>query len=87
MQEMNWNLAFYRRCPFMPPSAVRDVPVQDGEFELLVDVDADAYRRVHNQRSVRRNVSLLCWLNEKADQAGLNVSAILQAALKRELQL
>lgn len=73
------------------PSAVRDVPVQDGEFELLVDVDAvadaDAYRRVHNQRSVRRNVSLLCWLNEKADQAGLNVSAILQAALKRELQL
>lgn len=69
------------------PSAIHSVPVHDDDFVSLVDVDVDAYRRAHSQRSVRRNVSLPCWLNEKADQAGLNVSAILQAALKRELQL
>ena len=73
--------------PLPAPSAIHDVPIQDGEFVSLVDVDVDVYRRAHSQRSVRRNVSLPCWLNEKADQAGLNVSAILQAALKRELQL
>lgn len=66
------------------PAAVR---LQDKEFVSVLDVDIDAYRRVHSQRSVRRNVSLPSWLNERADQAGLNVSAILQAALKRELNL
>ena len=73
--------------PLPSPSAPADVHVQDGEFVSLVDVDVNAYRRAHNQRSVRRNVSLPCWLNEQADRAGLNVSAILQAALKKELQL
>lgn len=58
-----------------------------GEFISMLDVDVDAYRRAHSQRSVRRNVSLPCWLNERADQAGLNVSAILQNALKQALNL
>lgn len=57
------------------------------EFLSVLDVDIDAYRRKHNQRSVRRNVSLPCWLNELADQAGLNVSSILQTALKQELHI
>lgn len=61
--------------------------LHEHEFVSMLDVDIDAYRRMHSQRAVRRNVSLPSWLNEKADQAGLNVSAILQAALKRELNL
>lgn len=69
------------------PSGFDAVPAGEHEFVSLIDVDVSAYRRAHNQRSVRRNVSLPCWLNEKADQAGLNVSAILQAALKRELNI
>lgn len=66
------------------PAAIK---TEAGEFISMLDVDVDAYRRAHNQRSVRRNVSLPCWLNERADQAGLNVSAILQTALKQALGL
>ena len=53
----------------------------------LVDVDFKEYRRKNDMRSVRRNVSLPCWLNEAAEQAGLNVSALLQSALKQELHI
>ena len=36
---------------------------------------------------VRRNVSLPSWLNVEAEKAGVNVSAVLQAALKKELHI
>lgn len=53
----------------------------------LVDVDFMEYRRKNDIRTVRRNVSLPSWLNAEADKAGVNVSAILQAALKQELHI
>lgn len=73
--------------PLPEPSDPTSIQTAANEIVSLVDVDVDAYRRAHNQRTVRRNVSLPCWLNEQADRAGVNVSAILQAALKRELNL
>jgi len=51
----------------------------------LVDVDFDAYRRANETRVVRRNVTLPSWLNVEADKAGLNVSKVLQDALKARL--
>lgn len=53
----------------------------------LVDVDFTEYRRKNDMRTVRRNVSLPSWLNAAAEKAGLNVSAVLQNALKQELHL
>ena len=53
----------------------------------LVDVDFADYRRKNDLRTVRRNVSLPSWLNAEAEKAGVNVSAILQAALKQELKI
>lgn len=57
------------------------------DIVTLVDVDFAEYRRKNDMRTVRRNVSLPAWLNVKADKAGVNVSAILQAALKTELRI
>lgn len=53
----------------------------------LVDVDFAEYRRRNDMRTVRRNVSLPSWLNAEAERAGLNVSSVLQTALKQELHL
>ena len=55
----------------------------------LVDVDFTEYRRKKQKkdmRTVRRNVSLPGWLNTEAENAGINVSALLQASLKQALQ-
>jgi len=69
--------------PFPAPS--EDVAHASGEIVSYVDVDLTAYRRSIEQKTVRRNVSLPAWLNNAADAANLNVSAVLQSALKKQL--
>lgn len=70
------------------PSSLKNITPQTPEDTItLVDVDFTAYRRQNDNRTVRRNVSLPSWLNAAAEQAGVNVSAILQAALKEQLHL
>lgn len=68
---------------FPAPSA--EVPHQGNEIVSLVDVDLTAYRRSVEKKTVRRNVSLPAWLDTAASEAGINVSAVLQAALKQQL--
>lgn len=67
------------------PAPSGDVPHDADEVVSLVDVDLTAYRRSIEKRTVRRNVSLPAWLNNAAEDAGLNVSAVLQTALKQQL--
>ncbi|MDO4552330.1 MAG: type II toxin-antitoxin system HicB family antitoxin [Bacillota bacterium] len=70
------------------PSALTEVAKeQETDIVTLVDVDFAEYRRKNDMRTVRRNVSLPSWLNAEADRAGLNVSAVLQTALKQELRI
>jgi len=69
--------------PFPSPSS--HVPHEENEIVSLVDVDLYTYRRSIEKKTVRRNVSLPAWLNNAAEDAGLNVSAVLQMALKQQL--
>lgn len=58
----------------------------DGKsFVSLVDVNLDAFRQKEKSKSVRRNITLPQWLDDMATTAKLNVSAITQSALKKEL--
>ena len=66
------------------PSTMRPV-CDESEIVSLVDIDFDAYRRAHDNRVVRRNVTLPSWLDIKASEAGINVSGVLQKALMQEL--
>lgn len=54
-------------------------------FTSLVDVDLAAFRLREKSKSVRRNITLPQWLDDMATNAKLNVSAIAQNALKKEL--
>jgi len=73
--------------PLPKPTAPESVTRGAGELVSMVDIDFREYRRANERRTVRRNVSLPSWLNTEAEKAGINVSAILQAALKQELQV
>lgn len=74
--------------PIPCPSDMSAISREHAEDIItLVDVDFADYRRKNDMRTVRRNVSLPSWLNAEAEKAGVNVSAILQAALKRELKI
>ena len=53
----------------------------------LVDVDFDEYRRKNDLRTVKKNCTIPSWLNYEAERAGVNFSAVLQTALKSELNI
>lgn len=77
---------------FPKPSRIGDIDISKGNFAdegtsfvSLVDVDIEAYRRFERSKNVRRNITLPEWLDEMAAKARINVSAIAQKALKKEL--
>ena len=78
--------------PITKPSDVFDIQAEDGAFAeagrgivTLVDVDLQEYRRMNDNKTVRRNVTLPNWLDFQAEKAGINVSRVLQEALISKL--
>ncbi len=76
------------------PSEIGSLDVSKGTFAdegdtflSFVDIDSAIYRKKTDNRTVRRNVALPSWLNFEAEQAGVNVSRILQEALIKTLKL
>jgi len=55
------------------------------EIVTLVDIDIDVYRRANDNRTIRKNLTLPSWLNERAEKAGVNFSQVLQEGLKNRL--
>ena len=69
------------------PSEFSEIVKNNDDVVTLVDVDFDEYRRMNNMRTVRRNVTLPMWLDYEAEKSKINVSAVLQRALKAELKI
>lgn len=76
------------------PTKLSDVDISKGTFYedgvgivSLVDVDLVEYRRMFDNKTVRRNVTLPNWLNLEAEKAQINVSRVLQEALMNVLNV
>lgn len=70
------------------PTAVSDVKTESkSDIVTLVDVDFSEYRRKNDMRAVKKNCTVPSWLCFEAEKAGINFSAVLQAALKTELHI
>ena len=60
---------------------------EDSEFIMAVAFDKLAYDRKHSTKSVKKTLTIPSWLNEAAEEAHINFSGVLQAALKRQLNI
>lgn len=73
------------------PKASNVVDVQNdisaGEFVTLISCDTLEYRKFHDSRAVKKTLSIPSWLNEMAEQADINFSALLQSAIKQQLNI
>ena len=70
------------------PTAFSEVKAgSNTDIITLVDVDFGEYRRKNDLRAVKKNCTIPSWLNFEAEKAGVNFSALLTAALKRELKI
>jgi len=67
------------------PSAVQDIICDTGEFCLVGEVNMKVYRKKRQNKYVNRVVTLPDWLNEEAKRSKINVSQLLQEALKEQL--
>ena len=59
----------------------------DNGHISLIDIDFEAYRKAHDNRAIRKNVTLPSWLNTLAEEQHINFSGVLQAALKEKLNI
>lgn len=74
------------------PSEIVSLDISNGTFAeygetvvSLVDIDSGEYRKKIDTKTVRKNVTIPSWLNYEAEQAGINVSRVLQEALMNVL--
>jgi len=64
------------------PSAPESIEHEGGTALALISVDTVQHRREHDQRAVRKNVSMPAWMAERADRLNLNLSQIIQDSLR-----
>lgn len=68
------------------PSSQKDLALSDGEFINYVACDTLAYRKMYNNKAVKKTLTIPEWVNEAAISMGLNFSQVLQEALIQRIQ-
>lgn len=72
----------------IPPATRPDkVKAPEGGFCSVVSVDTAFYRRYYNNKAVKKTLTIPAWLNERAEEAHINFSGVLQSALKEQLHI
>ena len=67
------------------PSRALDISLKDNEFVSLVQCDTIQYRKLLNNKAVKKTLTIPAWLNESATKMGLNFSQVLQEALMQKV--
>lgn len=68
------------------PSARSAFSVSGNDFVNLIACDTMKYRKMYNNKAVKKTLTIPEWLNEAASAMGLNFSQILQEALIQKVQ-
>ena len=67
------------------PSPADEINTEDG-YLVIIEFDLLEYQRKHNNRAVKKTLSIPAWLNEAAIRAGVNFSQVLQEALLEKVK-
>ena len=76
-----------RKAEIPEASRIQDVAASGEQFVSLVECDTIEYRKFFNSKAVKKTLSIPAWLNTLAERADINFSAVLQKALKAELNI
>lgn len=68
------------------PSLRNNIKLKDGEFINYIACDTTQYRKMHNNRAVKKTLTIPEWLNEAASAMGVNFSQVLQDALMEKIR-
>ena len=68
-----------------PTTDFSNIVLQKNQFINYVNIDIDEYRKKYNNKSVKKTLTIPCWLNSLAERNNINFSQVLQESLKKEL--
>lgn len=64
-----------------------NIKLKNNQFINYVSIDLDDYRRKHNNKAIKKTLTIPCWLNSLAERNNINFSQVLQEALKEKLEV
>ena len=67
------------------PSKLKTLSIGENEFVSYVACDTMKYRKMYNNKAVKKTLTLPEWMNEEATAIGINFSQVLQEALLQKL--
>ena len=85
------NLMLYdlaeKNKPIPSPSSILHFKNSEDQFYALIEGDAEFYKRFYEKKSVKKTLTIPAWLNDLAEESGVNFTQVLKSALKQELHL
>ena len=69
------------------PSSIEEIKLAKNEVPLLTSVYMKPFREKMHSRYIKKTLSIPNWLNTAAEEQGINFSAVLQNALKEQLNI
>ena len=67
------------------PTPIKQVELNENEFVNYVACDTREYAKMHNNKAVKKTLTIPEWLNEEATAMGVNFSQVLQEALMNKV--
>ena len=64
-----------------------NINLKDNQCISFISIDMDYYRKKYNNKSVKKTLSIPCWLDTIAEKENINFSQLLQEAIKNKLKI
>lgn len=73
--------------PIPEASDIKTISVGENSIVSMVCCDTVEYRKLYDNRAVKKTLTIPNWLNTLAERSGVNFSTVLQTALKQQLDV
>lgn len=68
-------------------TAFGEIHVGEGQVVSIVACDTLEYRKLYDNKAIKKTLSVPAWLNTLAERQGVNFSQVLQSALKQAVNV
>jgi len=66
---------------------LKHLVTEENDIVTLISIDTEFYHRFYSNKLIKKTLNIPMWLNERAERANVNFSALLQDALKAYLHI
>ena len=68
-------------------SDIKTIKTDASDFVSFVSADTKVYEKKYSNKAVKKTLTIPQWMNEAAEEKGINFSQLLQKAIREELNI